>query len=512
VSEREPAHRAGSTSPGGWPVLAVHAGAASLPATAAFGPTTPLLALLFGAAAAICVRSPRIGVLLTVGALLLLPLPFSFSIGPITASAGRILLWITVVASLARSRVTRPRTSLDLPAVLVLATMSLSLVVNLPSLATFEVAGAMRKIFVFAVDLFALHWVVVREYKERHDRLRLVRVATAVVGLIAVLAVIEYFTRTNVFLRLGSVIPPDVEQGVQSAVAASDETLGRGLIRRVIGTLEQPLALGIVLAMGLPLAVALAYRAATRTARMLWVASSIAMGLAVIFTAARSVYVIVLVTFLTLLVLVGDRRLRAGIVVVGVLLGGLFLVQPDVRTTMIVFFQPQRGNQVEGSFANRTADYEPIARRVDDSPVFGFGPRTFSRDQLERTERVPDPRNLVLDNAYLGHLAETGFAGLSALLLLLFTAWLGAWRHLKRCASPADRILATALLCVVQSWILMGLAADVYNFHAPPRVFFILLAVAALERTGGRTDQAAVRTAATPTGRGRPVGRGAGRP
>lgn len=469
--------------PGGAAILAVHGAIAALAATAAFGAPTPLLGLALGAAVAVSVRSPRTGVLLSLVALLLLPLPFSISVGPVTASVGRVLLWATIAASLARRQRPRPRTPLDLPAVLVLATMALSLVVNLPALAPFEVTGAIRKIFLFSVDFFAFHWVVVREYQDRDARVRLLRVVTGTVAAIAVLAIVEFFTRTNIFLRLDAFFPAAVDEGVRSAVSASDETLGRGLIRRVIGTLEQPLALGIVLAMALPVAVALAYQATARRSRSLWVAASVAIGAAAIFTAARSVYVIIAATFFTMVLLIDDRRFRVAVVGVALVLGGLFVAQPDVRTTMIVFFQPQRGTEVEGSFANRTADYEPIARQVDDSPLFGFGPRTFARDELERSERVPDPRNLVLDNAYLGHLVETGIAGLSALLLLLFTAVVGVRRHLRRVETAHDRVLAVALLCVVQSWILMGFAADVYNFHAPPRVFFALLGVIALAGT-----------------------------
>ena len=150
------------------------------------------------------------------------------------------------------------------------------------------------------------------------------------------------------------------------------------------------------------------------------------------FTAARSAYLLAFLSLVTLAVLTRDRRFRVAVASTTLLLMAVFAAQSDVRETMIAFFQPERSTGLENSLANRTADYEPLARRVDDAPLFGYGPRTSRPTSWSGATASRIRANLVLDNAYLGHLVETGILGLGALLLLLFTGYAGAWRAVPR--------------------------------------------------------------------------------
>ena len=153
------ATRTDTQAPGRGPAVVIgllYLALAVLAGSTILGPTAPALVVIVAGAFMIAVTSPRRGVLVTLVLLLLVPQPFSVAVGPVTTSLGRLLLWVTVVSSFARSRKGEHlRSRLDWPMVLVLASMALSTVVNLPYLAGFEVAGAIRKITLFGLDFFA---------------------------------------------------------------------------------------------------------------------------------------------------------------------------------------------------------------------------------------------------------------------------------------------------------------------------------------------------------------------
>lgn len=484
--------------------------------SAPVGPAVPLLVPLALAGLLIVFGSARHGVVIVVVAAMLIPQPFSVKVGPVSLTVGRALLF-TLVAGwfLALKRADRPilprRTPIDPMIGVFVATMLAATIANLDRYGPGELLGALRRTGVFVVDYFLLFFIAVSVMRSLDRANRIVSVLAATVGLMGAIGLIEHVTGQNVFVYVAPVLPGGIGQFIRDL--AETTVLTRGTVSRVRSTAEGPLPFGILLVLGLPLALSFALRVQKRGPRVFWALATGAIGMAMILNASRSVYALAAVTFATFLVLLQNRRQRIGLALAGLVLTGAFLSQKDVRDTMLTFFQPERpGGIYEGSVQARVEDYRPVIGRVTDRPFLGYGPRSFSVDALLQNKLLDNPGNLVLDNAYLLQVAEGGLIGLLALIALLVAAYSAAWRALRRARSPDEYLIRLGLFTAVQGWILMGLVADVYQFNAAPKVFFVLLAAVAVHRieSGWVPPIGAPRAAGGRPGLGAPARPGAG--
>lgn len=492
-----------------WLLLGLLSLLAATGVTTPLGPAVPLALLVTIVGLAVTSTSSWHGLFAVVATVVLVPVPFSVALGPITVSAGRALLFALVGGWLLQRRAggpAVPRTPLGPPMFVLIAVMAASTVANTPRMAGFELAGAFRKLGLFGIDYVLLFLVAATVLTDARRLMHLVRFVAGLVVLTAVLGILEFATGRNVFELLTPWLPGGVGRFISELADAS--VLSRGRITRVRSTLEQPLAFGSLLLLGLPLAIALSVSARERTARLRWAAGGVAIGAAVLLTAGRSIYVIAGLGVVTMLVRLPDDRARRSVLAVTTLVAVLFLVQRDVRDTMFAFFQPRQSGVLEGSIESRVNDYEPVLQRVGERPILGFGPRTFAVDELRVNELLPNPDDLVLDNAYLGALAETGVLGLLALAGVLVTAATAAWRSARRACTEELATVGLALAVAVQSWVLMGFAADVYVFNAPPRVFFVLLAAVCTARRLAVAPSEGAQP--SPAAAGRPGGDGSG--
>lgn len=474
--------------------------------------TLPVVLVVAVVAVLIVVSEPWHGLLIVLAATALLPVPFSVHVGPVTASVGRVLGWALALGWLAaRSRADRPvrrrRTPLDIPILLLIGAMVLSTIANIPSYGSGELGGAIRKLAVFGIDYALLFWIAVSVLHERGRVERLLRYIAGLAILAAVLGLVERATGQNVFSLLAPVLPPGVNELIREIGKSSTEGLARGGLVRIRSTFEGPLPFGIVLLFGLPLSVTFALIGQTYRTRMLWVLGASAIGASLLLTASRSVYLLGAFTIVALLVLLPDRSARIAVVAAGAAIATLFLVQGDVRKTMLVFFQPEHGVVLEGSLQARVDDYTPVLGLVSHKPLLGYGPRTFAKDTLQSTGRVDNPENLVLDNVYLGQLAEGGVIGLLMLGGFSVACVVVALRARRAAITREELYIGSAMVAVVVSWVSMGFAADVYTFNAPPRLFFAALAALAITRArsgwrepfgGGGPPPGAIATAPAP--------------
>jgi hypothetical protein len=456
------------------------------------GPSVPVAFVLAVIGLALTLGSPWHGLVMTICALTLLPLPFSIRAGPITLSFGRFLTFALVVGWLAQQRRPQrpyraPRTPIGGPLLLLIGALLASTIWNLPRFIPLEFSGAIRRIALYVIE-YALLTAITISVVRTHERLRrLTEIVTGLIVLTALFGLFEIVTGQNIFQFLSPLLPGGFGQFIRDIAQAS--VLTRGSITRVRSTFEQPLAFASVLLMGLPLALSLASSAVTQRSRRFWTAGTLLIGMSILYTASRSAYAIATVVVLLMMFLLPrdtGRRLvaaSAGAVVV------LFLLQPSVRDTMLQFINPTTANGViEGSLNSRLTDYEPVLDKVADRPVFGYGPRSFFVDELVASNLLTD-RAIVLDNAYLLALVETGIVGLTALVYVLVTAATSAFRASRRALDQDVGIIAGGLFAAVVSWILMGFAADVYVFNAPPRLFFVVLGlVGAARRLSGWPD------------------------
>lgn len=449
------------------------------------GPAVPVALVLGVAGTLLVLGSTWHGLLATVVVVTLIPLPFSIRFGPVTVSFGRFLLFGLVVGFIAHAtRKDTPlevrRTPVDLTLLALLATMAAAVIVNLPRFIPVELTGAIRESGIYVVD-FAAVFVVTTSVLTSTDRIvGLFRLLAHLGVLVAALGIVEYLTGRNIFEFLAPALPGGLASFVRQLAEAA--VLTRGFVARTRATFEHPLAFGTVLLMTFPMVVVLAAHARDRLVRRYWAAGGAVIGASLLFTAARSVYALAATSVVLLLLLLPGGRARRALLVGGCAVVALFLAQPAVRATMIAFFDPARGGVVEGSINARIIDYRPVLELWADRPFLGYGPRSFARDELVKSGLLEDPGNLILDNAYLQHVAENGLLGLLALLALLALAATAAWRSFRAAPTPELRLLSLGLFVSVVNWIAMGFVADTYTFNAPPRLFFVLLGLVAAVR------------------------------
>jgi len=473
-----------------WAFVGLFCALAVTGVTTPLGPAVPVALVLVVLGLALALGSAWHGLIGVLIATVMLPVPFSVAAGPVTVSFGRLLLFALAVGWFAQLRWREKsfhlqRTPFDLPLLALLGAMAASTIVNLPRFQGAELVGAVRTVALYGIDFALLFWMVVSVLRSEARVLQLLRIVTGLIVVTAGLGVVEFMTGKNVFEFIAPYMPGGVGRFIQQLAEAS--VLTRGSISRVHSTFEQPLAFGIVLLLGLPLAICLRSIASDRRGVIGWSVGTVLIGSAILTTAGRSIYLIAGISVVTLLVFLPDRRGRRALLWSFVAVVVLFFSQPGISDTMLHFFQPERGNgTLEGSVNARVADYEPVLTLVEKKPVLGYGPRAFATEQLKQGALVTDEANYVLDNAYLTQLAETGVIGLLALIALLAVAWCSSWRSFRRAKNREMALVGLGLFIAVQSWMLMGLFADIYAFNAPPKLFFVLLAcVAAARRLSG---------------------------
>lgn len=447
-------------------------------------PIVPVLMVLLGTAMVLAMGSTWHGVLAVMFPIVLVPIVFSVRVGGVSISFGRSLLFLLIIGWFANMRrpdrsFTPRRSPFDGPIVFLVGAMVFSGIVNLPNMNAEAVYGMFRKMGLFGVDFFLLFAIAVSVLTTEARVRRLLRIFAGLIVFTAALGIVERYTGRNVFEFLAPYMPRQLGQQVVAVAQSSVPT--RGLINRTRATFEHPLAFGTVLLMALPIAGTLALAARERAARIAWGLGSCGLGAAILLTAGRSIYALAGLTFLTMLILLPDRRTRVALALVGVVVAGTFLAQSDVRRTMVSFASVSRGGALEGSLQSRVDDYAPVLDLFERQPLAGYGPRTFAPEAVKSSE-VLTGSNVVLDNTYLGTLAETGIVGLLALVSLLAVVYGSAWRSMRLAVDREQYLIRLGLLIAVQNWILMGLAADTYQFNAPPRVFSLIMAAVAAVR------------------------------
>jgi O-antigen ligase len=445
-------------------------------------PAAVVAVVLVLAGIALCLGSPWHGTLLVIALTLLFPTPFALYVGGSTITIGRFFLFVLAAGWLVALR--RPgtnirfrRTKLDVPMVAVLGVLAASTALNAPLLDHYELVGMFRRTLVFGVDFFLLFWIVASVLDTRERAEKLLRFVALLVGVTAVFGVIEHFTGRNIFQYLAPVLPAHVNATINALSQAS--ALYRGEAR-AHSTFAQPLSFGVVLGMGLPLAIAFALRE-RGSSRLGWVLVSGLDVLAMLFTFARSTLVLAASTLVTFMLFAPTRRMRITLAL-AVAVGGLLLLatQPGVRHIVFAMWVLKPGSQASNTVNHRLQEVGPVLHAVSKRPLLGYGPRTFGYGELTK---VMTP-HATLDDSYLGTLGSMGILGLGAIVLLLVRAYGTGWKAFAAAREQRDRVLVLGLIAVVEAWALMGGVADVYTFYAPPELFFVLLAALAAIRRG----------------------------
>ena len=217
--------------------------------------------------------------------------------------------------------------------------------------------------------------------------------------VVAVFAIVESRTGVNVFNRLDSVIP-------YLELPGEPEIQDRGGRYRVFGSAQHPIALGAALAILIPLAAVIARRSRHRA----WWLPAFVLLLGVLTTSSRTAVLMLAVEALVFLWLRPREVLRLWPALLPALVVIHFAVPGALGTTKQLFF-PQGGvdaliaeqDKAEGT-GRIAAARATLSEEFSPNPVFGIG---FGTRITQATELTPIPNARVLDNEWVGMLAET---------------------------------------------------------------------------------------------------------
>lgn len=203
----------------------------------------------------------------------------------------------------------------------------------------------------------------------------------------------------------------------------------RSIFRRVPGTTTHPIEFGVSLAIALPIALHCAMTA-VRHKRGYWVCVAL-IAAAIPTSLSRAAMLGVGCAWVFQIATWDFRRRVNALIVTPFALVGMRLAVPGLLGTLRSLFT---SFSQDPSIAGRTQDYDYVGRFIAERPWLGRGFGTF----------VPDLYT-TLDNQYLGQIVETGYVGLAALLTLLGSGVVVAWRIRRRTTDPDQRGLAVAL-------------------------------------------------------------------
>lgn len=298
-------------------------------------------------------------------------------------------------------------------------------------------------------------------------------------GLIGALGIVQFATK-EAFIDLLPI--PWLQSEVDYAAVES-----RGGLVRAAGTSNHPLEFAMVLAMILPIALALALREQNRSALARWTpVATILLGLTL--SGSRSAVVGVLAGVLVLIP-TWSRAVRWRLALAGVALAGVVyamspLVLTNMRYMFLAIFE-------DPSATSRSDSLGLFGHVFLLNPVVGRGLGTFL------------PHYRILDNQYFLFVLEIGLLGVILFAVLGLTATMCAIQAARRSPDPVTRDLGFALTGSVLAGMTLLYLFDALSFPQSAGMLFLAFGLCgAYWRLTRAPDPASVRV--VPERGGRP--------
>ena len=338
--------------------------------------------------------------------------------------------------------------------------------------------GPVLKAVTFFLSFVLLYFFVVSVVRGRAVVENLTKLLVAGSAVVAVFATLEQRTGFNIFDRIGNVLPFLRFEG-------EIESLRYGIVRAV-GSSSHPIELGVLLAMVLPLGLALVFGSGPRW----WIPTgALAVG---VMTSVSRTPLLVLAAAGVILLWLRPRDVRKLLPLVVPLIIVIKLAVPGSLATVKQAFFPEGGVVVEATVLAKGADpllaggrvrqLGPNLDQAAQTPLFGQGFATRQTGFDNPLRNAP-----ILDNQWLGLLLELGILGVIGWAALLIGAVRSLGRASRRRAGPdgwlfAGFAAAVAGFCVAMFtfdamaftqvtfvlWIVIGLAASLLLAEREP--------------------------------------------
>jgi hypothetical protein len=418
------------------------------------------------------VRWPAIAALVVAAVLFVptgryrIPIQLPLDLAPYQVVVGSVLVcWAG--ALLVDPAVRLRRTPFDIPiAVIVLAVLG-SVAVNPGRVSALE--GSVLKSLTFFLGFVLIYYFLGSIMRSRRTIETLTKVVVAGAAAVSALAIVEQRTGFNIFDHIGAVLP-----FLQFSGPMETERLG---LTRAIGSASHPIELGVMLAMVLPLGLALAFSAGRR-----WAIPTGVIAIGTMASVSRTPLIVLCAAGLILLWLRPTDIKRLVPLLVPMIVVVALLLPGSIATVKNLFF-PEGG---------LVAEHEHLAPEAD--PLLAGGRLRLLRPSLEEASRKPllgqgygtrqtgffNPlRNApILDDQWLGLLLEVGIVGVIGwVALLALSARRLGWAARRR-AGP-DGWLAAGFAAAIVGFGAGMLTFDALAFIQVTFVFWVLLALAA---------------------------------
>ncbi|MET4157304.1 O-antigen ligase family protein [Agromyces sp. PvR057] len=402
-----------------------------------------------------------------------IPIPLPFQLEPYRLVLGIVIVAL-VVSLILKPEVRWRPVAFGWPIGIFLVTIAVSFVVNVTGLANqaligTAVGGIVQMLFMLAV-FYAFRLLL----RSERDVMLLITFVTWAGVVVSFFALIERFSRFNVFLVLGNFLP--------LTLLREGGDVSRAGVARAFGSAQHPIALAVALCILIPLAIYLAKYAAWPlneiNRKIVYGGATVMLFGGIMAAISRTAVVVLAVMFLVTLVFHPKVAGAIFALALPVLLLAAAVV-PKVFESMVLSFldvdslvASQYTSAGMGG-AGRLADLEPAMAEVQQHPFFGsgFGSRIVIGDEANA---------FILDNQFLGTLMETGALGVLGLAVFLLVPPIMLLRFaFAQAAERRHAVLALAIAVAISGYIAAIFFYDAFGFFQTFFILCILLAVGA---------------------------------
>ena len=396
-------------------------------------------------------------------------LPFNLELYRVVVA---VVLAIWLASLLVDSRVKWDSTLFDRPVLLLFACVVMSEIANPGRVNRY--GSEVAKTMTFFLSFVLVYYLVATQVRRRESIDFLLRFVTIGCAVIGALAIVERRTHFNAFNHLHIVLPfLSYEPNDRSLLS-----LFRGGDLRVLGPSEQPIALGAMLVMILPISV---YLARTRGRR--WTVASVLLLVGALATSSRTALSMILAEFVLFLIVKPRETKRLlplfvpAVIAVHVLapgaLGGLKdalfpkggLIAQESRLA------PDANAQLAGG---RIRQIRPMVTEASHHPFFGegLGTRITGFDSPQRNAPI-------LDNQWLNNMLDVGFVGFGLWIWLIVRSVRLLLRRTRESSGDGDEWLFLGLAASIFAFAIGMLTFDAFSFTQVYFVFWIVLGLSA---------------------------------
>ena len=369
-------------------------------------------------------------------------------------------------ALLVDTRVRLRRSPFQVPLILIVGATLGSVAMNMGQVV--PLGSAVLKAITFFLSFVLVHYLLISVVRSRRTVEALTKYLVVGTAAVATFAIVEQRTTFNIFDHVAKVLPLLQFNGSVEA--------DRGGLIRAVGSSGHPIELGVLLALALPLGLALAFGSGRRW----WIPTTI-LAVGVVSSVSRTP-ILVFVAAGLVLVWLQPRDMKRLLPLVVPLLVVVKLAVPGSIATLKNAFFPEGGLVQEQATVYREADpllaggrlsqLRPMLDEAGRTPVLGQGFATRQTGFDNPLRNAP-----ILDNQWLSLLLEIGAVGVVGWAALFVGSARRLGRASRRRAGP-DGWLYSGLAAAIAGFGVAMFTLDSFAFIQVTFVFWILISLA----------------------------------